>query len=289
MKHEKSYLENEAREMGQRVRRINETCRKGVQQMFITVPPLSLESAERAGTTPDSPRMEPCLSPPLPPRNPDTFESPQDCSRWIPQGQNFVHSAPFPALLSQYTSSVRLKVRRLTERAVMPTRATPGSAAYDIYAAGPTAVPARGQALVDTDLAMELPRHVYGQIKSRSGLTTRNRVTVQAGTIDRDYSGHVIVVMVNTSDHNFPVRQEDRIAQMVLELHLTPEVQQVTELDSTTRGGAGFGSTGVSARLQVCKWTKIPPLIPHPPPLTPTVSRHTMHHTQIYSIFSLSF
>ena len=104
----------------------------------------------------------------------------------------------------------------------MPSRATPGSAAYDIYAAGPTTVPARSQALVDRDLAMELPRHAYGQIRSRSGLTTRNRVTVQAGTIDQDYRGHVIVVLANDSDQNFPVRQGDRIAQMVLELRLTP-------------------------------------------------------------------
>ena len=124
VKHEKSYLENKAREMGQRVRRTDETCRKGVQQMSITVPPLSLESAERAGTTPDSPRMEPPLSP-LAPRNPDTFESPQDCSSRIPQGQNFVNSAALPTLLSQYTSSVRLKIRRLTGRAVMPTGARP--------------------------------------------------------------------------------------------------------------------------------------------------------------------
>ena len=63
VKQETSYLENKDREMGQRVCRTNQICRKGVQQMSITVPPLSLESSERAGTTRDSPRMEP---PPLP-------------------------------------------------------------------------------------------------------------------------------------------------------------------------------------------------------------------------------
>ena len=257
--------------------------------MSITVPPLSLESAERAGSTPDSPHMEPPISPPLAPRNPDTFESPQDCSRWIPQGQSFVNSAALPASLSQYTSSVRLKVRRLTERAVMPTRATPGSAAYDIYAAGPTTVPAGGQALVDTDLAMKLPRHVYGQIKSRSGLTTRNRVTVQTGTIDQDSRGYVIVVVVNNSDQNLPVRQGDRIAQMVLELHLTPRYNRSQNWTAPHEGRLDLEALVCQASLQECKWTRIPPLIPHPPPLTPTVCRHTMRHTQIYSIFSLSF
>ena len=76
---------------------------------------------------------------------------------------------------------------------------------------------------------------------------------------------------------------------MVLELHLTPEVQQVTELDSTARGEAGFGSTGVSGQPPGVQVDQNTPLIPHPPPLTPTVCRHTMRHTQTYSIFSLSF
>ena len=170
----------------------------------------------------------------------------------------------------------------------MPTRATPGSAAYDIYAAGPTTVPARGQALVDTDLAMELPRHVYGQMKSRSGPTTRNRVTVQAGTIDQDYRGRVILVMVNDSDQNFPVRQGDRIAQMVLELHVTPQVQQVTELDGTTRGEAGFGSTGFSGQPPgVQKDQNTPPDSPPTSPKPDGLSGYHAPHTNLEHIFSV--
>ena len=88
--------------------------------------------------------MEPPPSSPLAPRNPATFEPPQDCSSWIPQGQNLVHSVTLPALLSQYTSTVRLKV-----------------------------------------LARELPHHVYGQIQSRSGLTTRNRLQCRLAQLIR--------------------------------------------------------------------------------------------------------
>ena len=111
---------------------------------------------------------------------------------------------------------------------------------------------------------------------------------MQAGTIDQDYRGHVIVVMVNDSDQIFQVRQADMIAQMVLELHITPEVQQVTELDSTTRGEAGCGSTGVPGRPP---WVQMdqntPPDSPATFPNPDSVSAYHAPHTKLQHIFSV--
>lgn len=79
----------------------------------------------------------------------------------------------------------------------------------------------------------------------RSGLALKHAIDVGAGVIDADYRGPVGVILFNHSDVDFEVKAGDRIAQMILEKIITPEVMEVKDLDSTLRGEAGFGSTGV--------------------------------------------
>ncbi len=81
----------------------------------------------------------------------------------------------------------------------------------------------------------------------RSGLAWKNSIDVGAGVIDEDYRGNVGVILFNHSDADFAVAAGDRVAQLVLEVILTPAVEVVEDLEDTARGAGGFGSTGVAA------------------------------------------
>lgn len=82
-------------------------------------------------------------------------------------------------------------------------------------------------------------------VAPRSGLAWKHSIDVGAGVIDADYRGPVGVILFNHSDTDFEVKPGDRIAQLIIEKIITPEVLEVDDLDSTVRGEGGFGSTGV--------------------------------------------
>ncbi|XP_059453619.1 deoxyuridine 5'-triphosphate nucleotidohydrolase isoform X2 [Corylus avellana] len=141
--------------------------------------------------------------------------------------------------------SLLLRVKKLSEKAVLPSRASPLSAGYDLSSATETKVPARGKALVPTDLSIAIPEGTYARIAPRSGLAWKHSIDVGAGVIDADYRGPVGVILFNHSDVDFEVKAGDRIAQLIIEKIMTPDVMAVEDLDSTVRGEGGFGSTGV--------------------------------------------
>ncbi|KAL5210165.1 hypothetical protein ABZP36_005788 [Zizania latifolia] len=138
-----------------------------------------------------------------------------------------------------------LKVKRLSENAVLPSRGSALAAGYDLSSAAEAVVPARGKAMVPTDLSIAIPEGTYARIAPRSGLALKHSIDVGAGVIDADYRGPVGVILFNHSDVDFVVKPGDRIAQMIIELIVTPEVAEVDDLDATVRGEGGFGSTGV--------------------------------------------
>ncbi|KAG8097750.1 hypothetical protein GUJ93_ZPchr0013g33763 [Zizania palustris] len=138
-----------------------------------------------------------------------------------------------------------LKVKRLSENAVLPSRGSALAAGYDLSSAAEAVVPARGKTMVPTDLSISIPEGTYARIAPRSGLALKHSIDVGAGVIDADYRGPVGVILFNHSDVDFVVKPGDRIAQMIIELIVTPEVAEVDDLDATVRGEGGFGSTGV--------------------------------------------
>lgn len=105
-------------------------------------------------------------------------------------------------------------------------------------------IPARGKAVVNTDIQIELPEGCYGRVAPRSGLAVKNCIDVGAGVIDEDYRGNVGVVMFNHSDLEFTVAKGDRIAQLICERIYYPTLEEVKSLSDTLRGDGGFGSTG---------------------------------------------
>lgn len=148
-----------------------------------------------------------------------------------------------------------LYIKRLSEHARLPERASAAAAGWDLYAATeePIRIPARKKdqhnipVLVPTGLAMEPQDISYEiQIRSRSGLAFKHGVTVlnSPGTIDADYRGEVKVLLINHGTKDFWVEPGMRIAQMVVSQLETTFLEQVEELSGTDRGSGGFGSTG---------------------------------------------
>ena len=130
----------------------------------------------------------------------------------------------------------------------LPTRRTNGSAGFDLASAEPDFVLAPGERrLVATGLAVELPDGVEGQVRPRSGLALRHGLTMPnaPGTIDSDYRGELKVILQNGGTEPVTIARGDRIAQVVFARYETPEMIDATELAESSRGGGGFGSTGV--------------------------------------------
>lgn len=138
-----------------------------------------------------------------------------------------------------------LNVKRLVPNAVLPTRGTPGSAGYDLYSTDGFIIMPGHRVVVTTGVSVELPNGTYGRIAPRSGLAVKHGVDVLAGVVDPDYTGELKVVLVNTDLRRaFMIRPGYRIAQLILENYTSAEVVEVPYVPETTRGAAGFGSTG---------------------------------------------
>jgi dUTP pyrophosphatase len=131
----------------------------------------------------------------------------------------------------------------------LPQYATPQSAGMDLRANidNPVTLRPMERRLIPTGLYIALPPGYEAQVRPRSGLALKHGVTVlnTPGTIDADYRGEVMVLLVNLSDTDFVVADGERVAQMVVARHEQGEWVEVEELDATERGAGGYGHTGV--------------------------------------------
>ena len=132
---------------------------------------------------------------------------------------------------------------KLDEGAQMPTRAHSTDAGLDLYAREDQFIPARGWAIFDTGVHIELPFGTVGMLKSKSGLNVKHGI-VSEGVIDVGYTGSIVVKLYNHSDVDYQVKAGDKISQLVILPILTPSLDLVDTLDDTDRGDNGFGSSG---------------------------------------------
>ena len=137
-----------------------------------------------------------------------------------------------------------LRVKKLSSSAQLPTKGSPQSAGWDLKAAHETVVPARGKAIIATDLSIAVPEGCYGRIAPRSGLSWKTHTDIGAGVIDMDYRGPVALLMFNHANTDLKVEAGDRVAQLILEKISYADMVEVDSLDDTERGEGGFGSTG---------------------------------------------
>lgn len=131
----------------------------------------------------------------------------------------------------------------------LPAYATPQSAGMDLRANidAPITLHPMERRLIPTGLFMALPAGYEAQIRPRSGLALKHGITVlnTPGTIDADYRGEIMVLLVNFSQEDFVINAGERIAQMVIAAHETATFVEVETLDETERGTGGYGHTGV--------------------------------------------
>ena len=148
--------------------------------------------------------------------------------------------------------SVTVRVKRLPhgEGLPLPSYQSKHAAGLDIVAGVPEAEPVEllpgERALILTGLALELPPGYEAQVRPRSGLALKHGVTLlnSPGTIDSDYRGELMVIMINHGTEPFLVRRGDRVAQLVIAPVASVEIVAVEALGATVRGRGGFGSTG---------------------------------------------
>jgi deoxyuridine 5'-triphosphate nucleotidohydrolase len=128
----------------------------------------------------------------------------------------------------------------------MPTRATPGSAGYDVASAEDGILAPLERRAFATGFAIAVPEDYECQIRPRSGLALQHGIMVAntPATIDSDYRGEVKVILANLGQEAFAVTRGMRIAQMVFARVERVDFQRVTELPASVRGTGGFGSTG---------------------------------------------
>lgn len=144
---------------------------------------------------------------------------------------------------------MQLKVKRLSETAVLPARATDGSAGFDLCAdiSAPRHVLPHHTVKIGTGIAIELwDSSVVGLVYIRSGLSTKHglRLTNCVGVIDSDYRGEIVIALHNSSEKAYIIEQNERIAQLVITPIVLPDIIEADELGSTERSDGGFGSTG---------------------------------------------
>lgn len=142
----------------------------------------------------------------------------------------------------------KVKIRKLNEKAVLPTYGSEYAAGADLYACiDNTVTIAPGETvLIKTGLAAEIPTGYAGLIYARSGLASKKGLAPanKVGVIDSDYRGEIMVALHNHSKNPAIIESGERIAQLVVTPFLRVDFIESEELSDTTRGTGGFGSTG---------------------------------------------
>lgn len=142
---------------------------------------------------------------------------------------------------------IDLKIKKLSDKAVIPSYGSASAAGADLYSAEEEITVLPGQTrLIHTGVAMQIPEGYVGLIYARSGIATKRGLAPanKVGVIDSDYRGEIMVSVFNHSSETQTVAAGERIAQIVITPYLTVNFVESEELDDTERGAGGFGSTG---------------------------------------------
>ena len=150
-------------------------------------------------------------------------------------------------------NNVPVRIKRLPhgEGLDLPAYATDGAAGMDVLAAEDVTLAPGGRHAVATGLALAIPDGYEIQVRPRSGLALKHGISLPntPGTVDSDYRGELKVIMINLGAADFAIARGDRIAQLVLAPVVRAAWKEVADLDDTSRGQGGFGSTGGHAGL----------------------------------------
>ena len=143
---------------------------------------------------------------------------------------------------------IKVLINKLKPKAELPKYKTEGSSGMDLMALieNPITIKPQNSALIPTGLSIAIPEDTEVQIRPRSGLAAKSSISVlnTPGTIDSDYRGEIKIILFNHGKEEFIIKNNDRVAQMILMPIIKAEFEEVEELPKTIRGSGGFGSTG---------------------------------------------
>lgn len=143
---------------------------------------------------------------------------------------------------------MEIKIKKLSDKAIIPAQATPHDAGYDLYAVEDGRLYPGQRQLFKTNIAIAIPEGYYGRIADRSGNAFKLGVHVMGGVIDSAYRGDIGVILLNTNEDDLynivEIKIGQKIAQLIIEKCHSIEWKEVDNLDETVRGEGGFGSTG---------------------------------------------
>ena len=142
---------------------------------------------------------------------------------------------------------MEIKIKRLYEDSIIPTRGSEYAAGYDLYAHEGATIKPHETAKIGTGVAIQPPKDTFGAVFARSGLATKQglRPANCVGVCDYDYTGEYIVALHNDSNEERTIEAGERIGQVVFIPYINVSFVEVDELEETERGNSGFGSTGV--------------------------------------------
>jgi len=143
---------------------------------------------------------------------------------------------------------VKILVKKFDKNIKLPTYKTSGSSGMDLvaYIKKKITIDPGKTVIIPTGIAVAIPKNYEIQIRPRSGLAAKKGISVlnTPGTVDSDYRGEIIIILINLSEKSFVVKSGDRVAQMILCPIAKGKLQEVKNLPKTVRGKGGFGSTG---------------------------------------------
>ena len=141
---------------------------------------------------------------------------------------------------------MKLKIKRLSTEAIIPAYQSELAAGLDLHSIEEHILEPMERKLIKTGLAFEIEEGYEVQIRPRSGLAYKYGLTVlnSPGTIDADYRGEIMVLLINLSNEFYTIKKGERIAQAVIAPVVQAKIVEVNELSDTKRGEKGFGSTG---------------------------------------------
>ena len=137
-----------------------------------------------------------------------------------------------------------LNVKKLHEQAQLPKRGSAAAIGADLCSVEDVTLQPGERKLIPTGLAIEIQDGYYGRVAPRSGLAVKQGIDTMAGVIDSDYRGEVRVLLINLSNEPVSFKTGDRIAQLIIEKAEAFDYEWADELNDTSRGAGGFGSTG---------------------------------------------
>jgi len=139
---------------------------------------------------------------------------------------------------------MRVKIQKLDPKAIAPSYAHPGDAGLDLHTIEDHEMQPKERHVFKTGIAMEIPEGYVGLIWDKSGLAAKYGLHHFAGVIDSTYRGEIQVVIYNSNQESYHIKQGDKIAQILIQKHEKVELEEVEELSPTSRQDQGWGSTG---------------------------------------------